>query len=137
MPPGISVSLELSAEVVSTDKPLALDLSLRNNRSTPVAHWTGGQKYELWIDGPDGVVWVWSYWLGAQNQGFFDIAERDVLDPGEVQHGRAHWRYEDCQGSRIVLPPGEYSARGLWVTGTNFGTKDHGWWSDVVKFELR
>lgn len=134
-PEGISVTLELSKTLLSRDEPTAMTLRVRNSGLTPVTYWRGSKEYDFWVEGPDGVVWLW----GADKI-FTDILFRGTIAPAEERVRTEVFEQKTCtgaDGTRTSLLPGRYAARALWLVHDRDARRTGGWWSNPVAFEIR
>ena len=136
-PRGVNISLGVTSHRVSLHEGIGLELRLRHGGSETFSYFTGEPGYELWVEGPTGVVWVWTHWLGSKAQGFPDLERRQVVEPGQILLGEATWEQKDCRDADVPPAAGRYSAQGYWFASR---TRNHpviGWLSDPVEFEIR
>jgi hypothetical protein len=83
-PSGIEVTLELPKEVFSSGEPIDMSLIVRNAGSAPVTYWYSGYSYDFFVDGPEGVVWIWVQSFVASPGAFEQFLRQGTLDPGET-----------------------------------------------------
>lgn len=126
-PEGVSVRLQLFSTTVPQGYGVNAEVSVRNDGDAPVTWFRlSDQQYDLWAEGPDGLVWIWS-----QGREFTGNVVNDRLEPREDRRVSVPWNQRACpqpDGQRV--PPGRYTMRALWRAG------DGGWWSEPVAFDI-
>lgn len=113
-----------------------MDLVVRNEASNAAPYVTGAPKFDFWVQGPEGLIWVWNQWATADNSYWPDYELLEELVPGQEIDTRKAWNQEDCSASSVSLPPGRYVARGIWFAFYPEGGRFGGWWSNPVEFEI-
>lgn len=137
-PEGVTVTLSLSTTRVSPDEPLIMSLQVRNGGSAPVGYWTSAERFDLWVEGPTGLVWMLNQSAVAQGETLLGVLRRETLTPEEVLQERGTWSQRDCLNSKVALPRGWYTARGVWIAYQDLEkVPEEGWWSNSVEFEIR
>lgn len=137
VPSGVEVKLRISAESISPGQSLGMDLNVRNRGITPVKYWRSGQRWDFWVKGPKGLVWIWSQ-VFRRGGDFQAIVREKKLAPGQSRDAARTWRHEDCSGASVSLEPGTYTARAIWAASPHEeNAGDGGWWSNPVEFEIR
>lgn len=137
-PEGVSVRLELSETAVSEGQPLILQLVTRNEGSQSVEYVTGEPRFDFWVEGPQGLVWVWEQWATAEGTIEWPAALRyEELEPGQSISTQKTWDQDNCVRARAVLPQGRYVARAIWFAAEPDGVLTGGWASNSAEFEIR
>lgn len=135
-PAGLEVTLSLSKQTLAPGEPLDMTISARNDGAEPVPYWHSGQRHDFWVEGPPGLVWVWSQAAIASGEDFQQFLRRDSFPAGGRRQGSGSWEQEFCDGSSGSLPSGRYVARGLWRVADPDGDPNQGWWTPPVEFEI-
>lgn len=129
-PSGIEVELTLAATTVSRGESLLMTLHVRNSGLLPAHNSRDTQEYDVWVESADRTIWRWGFGREFPQP---PRATQETFDPGEQQTREVTWDQSTCSPSGMSsrhLPAGRYRARALWAT------RDGGWWSNPVEFEI-
>ncbi|MGH8513720.1 MAG: BsuPI-related putative proteinase inhibitor, partial [Gammaproteobacteria bacterium] len=132
-PDGVSVNLSIDDQKLASGQPLRMVLELRNAGRRLIDFSHGGQRYDFWIEGPGGRVWIWSDFVIHTGAEFQQYLRAESLAPGETRRAEQTWRQTSCSGHALTLKPGRYVVRGAWISSE----VNDSWWSNQAEFEIR